>query len=244
MDIGNTHAAGRSKSARSTFLLFFTIIVSFAFVIACEWAWIWAQKPTSLPIKQIQIEGQFAHVSPAVIGQIVKTNMTGGFFSLHLRAAKKAILAFPWIAHVSFRRVWPDKLTVHCTEQQPVARFGNNGVLSAKGVVFYPDINTIPQNLPELNGANNQAPALLSFYNTVNTLSKLLNLSVIELQVNSTQSWRLTLSNQVNVVIGSQDAVNRYRQFVAIYPKIVASTSKKIALVDLRYPNGVAVRFE
>ena len=227
----------------ATFLLFFTLILSFSVVITAEWLWIWAQKPTSLPIKQIRIDGQFSHVSPAIVGQIVKTKMSGGFFSLHLSAAKQAILAFPWIAHVSFRRVWPDTLTVRCKEQQAVARFGNNGLLSDKGVIFFPDANTIPQNLPELNGPANQAATMWDFYNNVNTLSKILNLSVTELQLSQTQSWRLTLSNQVQVVIGSHDALNRFKQFVAIYPQIAASSDKKIALVDLRYPNGVAVRF-
>lgn len=233
-----------NKAWHSTFLLFFTLIMSFALIITCEWLWIWAQKPTSLPIKQIHIDGQFTHVSPTLIGQLVKEKISGGFFSLHLSPAKEAILAFPWIAHVSFRRVWPDILIVHCIEQHPVARFGNNGVLSDKGVVFYPSVDSIPQQLPEFDGTVNQASALLSFYHVVNTLSKLLNLSVIDLQVTNTNSWRLTLSNQVNVVIGAHDILNRYQQFVAIYSKLVASSAKKIALVDLRYANGVAVQFQ
>ncbi len=229
---------------RLIFFVLFMLVLFMGMSAGIQWAWAWVQKPTSLPIKQIRIEGDFTHVSPAVVGQLVQTKMVVGFFALHLSAAKQAILAFPWIAHVSFRRVWPNTLTVRCVEQQPIARFGSKGVLSNQGVVFFPAASSIPHNLPELNGPVDQAPTLLNFYNTTNMLAKLLNLSVSALQVDALQSWRLVLSNQVTVVMGRHDSLDRFKQFVTLYPKIAAASNQPIVLVDLRYPNGMAVQYQ
>jgi cell division septal protein FtsQ len=45
------------------------------------------------------------------------------------------------------------------------------------------------------------------------------------------------------VKLGRQDALPRFKRFVAIYPKILQSSKAPIVSVDLRYPDGVAVQF-
>lgn len=228
---------------RVIFISCFSVILAAVLMIGGNWTWNWMQKPTSFPVKNIQLQGSLTHVSPAIIQKIVQTRLTGGFFSLHISAAKQAILAFPWIADVSFRRVFPDTLMVRLHEQKPTARFGKKGVLNSAGVIFYPDEKTIPQNLPELDGPVDQSQALFSFYQTANTLVKLLGLSVIALQVNAENSWKITLSNHVQVNIGRHDVLSRLKQFVVIYPKIVALSNRIMLVVDLRYVNGVAVQY-
>jgi len=214
------------------------------FIVAGVWSWSWMQKPTSFPIKTIQFEGQLIHENPTQIVRVLQSQMTGGFFSLNVTTAKQTLLALPWVAGVSFRRVWPDTLTVKITEQDPVARFGKKGLLNKNGVVFYPDVNSIPMNLPDLEGTVDQAPLLFGFYQTVSAMVNKLGLSVIALHLDAEGNWNLQLSNQLKVVLGHEDALIRFQRFIAIYPKIVASSVKTLALVDLRYPNGVAVQFQ
>lgn len=240
----NTRARTQTHSRRSLILFCIGVFVTTGLTIGGIYAWRWMQKPTTFPITQITVQGQLTHVSPTVIEHIVQTQLTGGFFSLHVSAAKQAILAFPWIADVSFRRVWPHTLNVHVIEQQAVARFGAKGVLNTEGAVFYPDIKSLPQNLPDLEGPIDQSLVLLNFYRTANTLAQLLGLTVISLHLNTEQSWDLMLSNQVKVVLGRQQALERFKRFVTIYPKIKALSDKTIVSVDLRYANGVAVKYQ
>ena len=124
------------QSHRSILFFLLTTIVAFAFIFLAIWTWGWMQKPTSFPIKKVVIRGDLAHESAAELGQLVQSRLIGGFFSLNLSAVKQAIFSLPWIAQVSFRRVWPDVLQVHVTEQTAIARFGNQGALNAEGVVF------------------------------------------------------------------------------------------------------------
>jgi cell division protein FtsQ len=224
-------------------LLFLSIFTVFS-VIGGQKMWIWMQKPSSFPIKQFHIEGQLTHETPQTVQKIIQSGISGGFFSLNVSQAKAQLLGMPWVSHVSFRRVWPATLNIRVDEHQPLARFGKNGVLTTEGHVFYPEVNTIPTDLPELMGPENQAQNLLNFYQTLSSLAKPLGLTIVALTVNAEQSWDLKLSNQIQVILGRVDALKRFQQFVFIYPKIVASSKQTIMLIDLRYPNGAAVQYQ
>jgi cell division protein FtsQ len=240
----------RKSHQRAHSNLFRTIIVSFLFSIVIAAAifsgqklWLWMQKPTSFPIKQFHVEGSFQHETEKEVQQIIQQGVSGGFFSLDVSQAKEQLLAMPWVSHVSFRREWPGALKVRIDEYQAVAQFGKNGVLTTTGKVFYPDVKTIPSNLPVLTGPENQAEMLLDFYEKLNACSKSIGLSIVALNVDKEQSWSLQLSNQVQVILGRVDALKRFAQFILIYPKIVVSSKEKVVLIDLRYPNGVAVQY-
>ena len=174
-----------SRQRRSLTLFCLTVFLATIFIIGGIYAWRWMEKPTSFPIKAITVEGKLTHESPVAIQHIMLTKLTGGFFSLHVFAAKQALLAFPWVADVSFRRVWPHTVIVKIAEQQAITRFGKNGVLNSAGDVFYPDAKSLPQNLPDLEGPVDQSKTLFNFYQTVNTLAHVLGLSVISLHVNT-----------------------------------------------------------
>lgn len=238
----DTHTHAHTDRSRILFSAGLLLIV--ALITASFFAWSWMQKSISFPIKQIRLEGQFIYETPKQLQRIILSGMSGGFFDLNVSLAKEQLLALPWIAHVSFRRIWPGTLSVHILEQEPIARFGKNGVLNAEGKVFYPDIKTIPTNLPDLEGAVDQSATLFAFYQTLNVQAKKIGLSVIVLHENREQSWDLQLSNQLKVILGRVDPLMRFERFVAIYSKIIASSTDSLTLIDLRYPNGVAVQFQ
>lgn len=222
----------------------FLSVLTVCSVIGGQKMWVWMQKPSSFPIKQFHIEGQLTHETPQTVQKIIQAGISGGFFSLNVSQAKAQLLAMPWVSHISFRRVWPATLNVRIDEHQAFARFGKNGILTAQGDVFYPDVNTIPADLPVLSGSENQAQTLLNFYQALNPLAKTLGLTIIALNVNAEQSWNLQLSNQIQVILGRVDALKRFQQFVLIYPKIASSSKQVISLIDLRYPNGAAVQYQ
>ena len=99
--------------------------------------WRWMQKPTTFPITHVVVEGEFNHVPQAALEAAIHSKLSGGFFSINLGDIRHAVLLQPWIAEVSFRRVWPNTLMVQLSEQKPLARFGTDGVLTSEGKLFY-----------------------------------------------------------------------------------------------------------
>lgn len=220
------------------------LLLSIGTIFAAKTVWVWMQKPSSFPIKQIQIDGQLVHETTSNVQKIIQAGISGGFFSLDNTQAKAQLLAMPWISRVSFRREWPGTLQAHIHEHQAVARFGDKGVVTPKGVVFYPDVKSIPVELPLLSGPDDQVEGMLNFYQSLNELAKSVRLTITALNLNAQQSWDLTLNNQVRVVLGHLDVLKRFEQFLLVYPKILASSKKTIVLIDLRYPNGFAVQYQ
>jgi cell division protein FtsQ len=207
-------SVSRIHTYRTLILFCISVFLVTMLIIGGILSWRWVEKPTSFPIRQVNIEGQLTHESSLAVQKIMKTGISGGFFSLNVSGVKQALLAFPWVASVSFRRVWPDTLDVKVTEQKAAARFGENGILNTTGDVFYPSIQTIPQNLPDLTGPVAQAKTLFDFYQTANTLAHVLGLSIVSLNLNAEQSWSLMLSNQIKVKLGGQEALSRFKRFI------------------------------
>jgi cell division protein FtsQ len=214
-----------------------------ASIVGGRYAWRYMEEPTSFPISHVIVQGQFARVSQKTLQSAVESQLTGGFFSLNLPAVKQAILHYPWVQSVSFRRIWPNTLRIKVNEQQPLARFDTNGVLTTTGRVIFPEATTIPQSLPLLEGPLDQAVELGHFYASANMLAQALGLTVVMLRVDAEHSWYLQLSNEMLVKLGRQDALSRFKQFVAVYPNIAKTSQKTIVSVDLRYPDGLAVQF-
>ncbi|MDP1574248.1 MAG: FtsQ-type POTRA domain-containing protein [Coxiellaceae bacterium] len=233
----------QSSRSRAFFLPILLACLLVALVVGGVFAWRWMQKPTSFPISHVVVQGELTHITPQALEKTITSQLTGGFFSLNLEAIKTAVLVYPWIESVSFRRVWPDTLRVRLEEQKPLARFGVTGVLNIAGHVFYPDSKTIPADLPLLEGPVDEAASLTAFYQNATVLAKFIGLTIHFLSMDPQHGWVLQLSNEVIVKMGRQDVLNRFKRFVAIYPKIVASSKETLVSVDLRYPDGFAVRF-
>lgn len=227
-------------------IIFFALLcgaVLAGLVFTAQKIWVWMQKPTSFPIEKIAVHGKLTHVSAKEMQTIVEKNLSGGFFSLHVSKTKQLILQKPWVSDVSFRRVWPSELVVLLTEQVPVARFGENGVVNNDNVVFYPDPKTIPTDLPVLHGAQDAMPLLIGYLQSFNALLKNLQLTVTTLSLSKSGSVSAELSNHIVVTAGRDDVLSRFQRFAHAYPNIVKSSAKPIATVDLRYPDGVAVGY-
>jgi cell division protein FtsQ len=57
-------------------------------------------------------------------------------------------------------------------------------------------------------------------------------------------SWDIELTNGMKMRLGYKDVLTRVSHFVKVYPKIVGERVSDVDYVDLRYPNGLAVRWK
>ena len=212
-------------------------------VIGGRAVWRWVQTPSAFPIRHIVVQGEFQHLNTAHLTSAVQARLSGGFFSLHLSEAKQAIAQTPWVASVAFRREWPDTLLVSVEERKPLAKFNEKGVLSAEGIIFYPETGTVPAELPQFQGSESDSTQIATLYQTVNTLSQLVGLTVVRLQQDAKNSWQLEFNNHISVILGEEEPLARFQRFIAVYPNLLKQSKKSIVLVDLRYPDGLAVQY-
>ncbi len=220
------------------------ITIVFLIVIIFVWIYFTLTNAKNFPIKTVQVKGDYHHVSPIILQNTIKPFVKVSFFALQATALQNRLQQLPWIASANIRRIFPSTLIITLEERQPVAVWNNNALLTNKGVLFFPEKSTYPKNLPFLNGPDDDEQNLLLTMQQINKMFYPLNLTVQQLTLSQRQSWQLVLSNGIKVTIGLRDIKLRLQQLAAVFPKIIGDHGDKVASIDLRYPNGIAIQWK
>ena len=199
--------------------------------------------PRNLPIKTMAIKGKFRHLDRENLRRVMSKAIDGGFFTTDIQRIRQAGLSLPWVDEVSITRVWPDQLVMEVTEQTPVARWGEKALVNGRGQVFYP-IKPM-RKWPELRlwGADEKAPAVLDFYAGIKTGLAARGLQIRSLALDERAEWKIKLDNGLQIVLSTNDALDRLQRFLKLYGEISGKELKPVR-VDLRYEQGFAVGWQ
>ncbi|MEY6431721.1 cell division protein FtsQ/DivIB [Thioalkalicoccus limnaeus] len=198
-------------------------------------------EPNRLPVRVIAIDGEVHRHSLPVLQETVADRLDGGLVMVDLRGIKAAVEDLPWVAAVSLRRVWPERLELTVIEHRPIARWGDDGLVTADGVVFRPDPATIPPGLPRLAGDERAAPHVVARYREWRDRLAPLGLVVTAVEQDARDAWRLRLRDGAELVLGTRYLDERIARFIQAYPSLRLVGHARV--VDLRYSNGLAVRW-
>lgn len=201
------------------------------------------KQTTQFPIHQVKIYG-VKHLDLQETQHMLLPFVRKGFFGVQVDLIKEQLLQVPWVADASVRRVWPDQVVIAVSEKNPVARWNRNRLLSSTGDIFNPVITSYPVNLPHFLGPEGQQMSMLEFYSKINSLFNPLHLKITRLELTPYSSWYVEFANGIKVRLGYKDVLTRVGHFVKVYSKIVGERAADVDYVDLRYPNGLAVRWK
>lgn len=199
------------------------------------------------PLERVQIDDVRAGIAPYI---------GGNFFTVDLKAIRQGAEQQPWVYRADVRRQGFGSLALDIDEQVPVARWGNEGTrttsdwLNRDGEVFeVPDssLGNAGQGLPVLHGPLDTGNELMTRYVRYSSLLQPTGRSIRQLDLSPRLSWSMRLDNGTRVELGRERTLNsadeQVQTFVDLYPQLVGTRSVTPAVVDLRYPAGVAVRY-
>ncbi len=196
--------------------------------------------PQNLPIRSIQVKGKFRHLDQENIEQVLAKALDGGFFSLDLHRLRKAILASPWVADAHITRIWPDRLLVDVTEEQPIAHWGRDGLLNAQGEVFHPR-KGLKKRLPlRFSGDESKAALMLDFFVREQPRFIRQGKSIQAVILDRRGEWRLELTDGTRIIVGKENMDQRIVRLLGVYP-VLEQEARRPEKVDLRYEQGFAV---
>jgi len=127
---------------------------------------------------------------------------------------------------------------------EPIARWNKQGLLSGTGEIFLPQEQNYSETLPILVGPDGKQMMMLGYFNEINRLLQPLHVKISSLELTSYLSWKLILENGIVLQMGHKDVLTRLNHFVKVYPKIIGDHAVDVDYIDLRYPNGIAVRWK
>jgi len=203
----------------------------------------WLLRSSLFPLHEVTVKGRLAHTAQVDVERATRGRVRGNFFAVDLAEVRGALEALPWVRGVRVRRVWPDRLEVALEEHVPLAHWGTDALVNTFGERF--DARS-DASLPRLEGPDGTAAEVALRLRRFGEILAPLGLKVTQLALTPRFAWRLTLDSGLHIElgrdVGEHPAELRLARFAAAYPQTLAKVQQRHAYVDLRYPNGFALR--
>ena len=206
-------------------------------VLLAGGAWYGYASLVSRPIQHVQFTGDLDRVPPAALEALADGIRRASATGVRMESVREAARRVPWVREASVRRRFPDALEIRVEAYEAVARWGEQGMVSARGEIFP---GRTSQKLPLFRGPEGSAAAMVSAYPAIaETLAPVGKVS--ELRLNARGAWQVALESGLTLELGRGDVQPRLVRFAAAWPQLVEKgINTKHA--DLRHPNGFAVR--
>jgi len=202
-----------------------------------------------LPLRQVALHGELAHVTREQAEAAAQAGVVGTFFSVDLDAVRRAFETVPWVRKVEVRRLWPDRIEIAIEEHRALARWGSGNqvkrLVNTYGEVFEGEL---PEaiGLPQFSGPAGSAEEVSRRYGAFRQALAPLELEPRQVLLSPRYAWQLRLSNGLTLELGrdqlKEPVLERLARFVAFYAQTLGRLDRRLDYVDLRYPNGFALR--
>lgn len=208
----------------------------------------------AFPLRAIRVQADLGHVSRGQIVDALQGRVSGTFFTVDVESIRSMFQTIPWVRRAEVRRYWPDRLEVKLEEHVALAHWGQEAdgrLVNTYGEVFSGRIDAErgaerSAPLPQFAGPAGSEQELARRYALFRDLLAPLSLEPRAVALSQRLSWQLRLSNGLTMQLGrdnEKDPVQeRLLRFVEVYPRTLAPLSRRLDYVDLRYPNGFALR--
>ena len=216
------------------------ILAGMAMLAACFAAAYWLLLPERFPVSEIELKGSLKNTTQAQI-EAALPRAAGNFFAADLAEVRAGVERLPWVRRVAVRRVWPDRLELSVEEHVALARWGEEALVNTHGERFFA---TTREPLPAFFAPGGTQSEVARRYVRFAAIVAPLGTGIERVVLSPRHAWQLRLATGLHLMLGrdADAAEARLKKFVDAYPATLARVSQKYEYVDLRYPNGFALR--
>ncbi|HEX2565942.1 MAG TPA: cell division protein FtsQ/DivIB [Burkholderiales bacterium] len=193
------------------------------------------------PVRELVLTAAPAHITRAQIEDAVRGRIAGDFFAVDLREVRGALEQLPWVRRAAVRRVWPGRLEVTLEEHVALARWGDDALVNTYGEKFSAASG---DKLPLFIGPAGSEKEVAGEYARFSAELAPLGVAIDRVVLTARFAWQLRLADGLYIMLGRdvQVAEERLRRFVGAYDATLRKIPRRHEYVDLRYPNGFALR--
>jgi cell division protein FtsQ len=193
------------------------------------------------PVTRIDLTHPLGNTGRQEIEAAARARIRGNFFAIDPSEVRAGLEALPWVRRASVRRVWPDRLAVTLEEHVAFARWGERELLNSFGERFHGESDAA---LPVFLGPAGSEREMMLRYARFAAAVAPLKAGVERLVLSPRRAWQLRLDSGLQVMLGrdADRAEARLARFVEVYAATLGAGARQYQYVDLRYPNGFALR--
>lgn len=198
------------------------------------------------PLTAVAVTEPLKETRRAEIERALSGRLGGNFFTIQPDRVREALEKLPWVRTAQVRRRWPGTLEVTIEEHQAKARWGEGSaqLVNTYGEVFYGATRNLPALV--LNGPTGAAPELMAREAEFSAALAPTGRTVRQVVLTPRLAWRVVLDDGLVLELGQEQdkapVVERVKRFAGVYAQVIAGRETPPAVVDLRYPNGFALR--
>lgn len=182
------------------------------------------------------------HVSFDDVDEALVPYLAQSFWEVDLKKLKGSLEQVNWIESATIKRSWPGYLEISIDEHNPIARWGDQDLISQNGEIFRPVSQQGFEHLIYLQGDRLQVPTLLAVLETFQEKLSALNWQVVSLSQQVDGVFRLEFDSGQELIVDSANWTTKLPRFVKAYPMLSKKLVESAQSFDLRYSNGVAVK--
>lgn len=211
----------------------------------------WVSQRPMFTIRHVQVDADPAqplrYVHEPALRSVVGDRVGGNFFLIDLQSVREAFENVPWVRRATVRRIWPDSLHVTLEEHRAFAIWNSTGLMNTHGEPFAANLDEAEEEraLPRLSGPAGTERLVLERYLEMVQALKPLKLLPEQLDLSARRAWSARLSDGSTLLLGRDQGISipeRLAVWVEVYPKVAERIGQRAHTVDLRYPNGFAIR--
>ena len=200
------------------------------------------------PLHEIQVTHALQEVRQSDVEQSLSDVLRGNFFTVDIEALRRAVEQLPWVRRAEVWRKWPSRIEVRIEEHRAAAHWGDGPeqLVNTYGELFSAVLSQ-DQQLPRLSGPVGSSSEVLRRYEEFAQILKPTGRLPAQMALSPRLAWLLKLEDGMLVELGREQAKApirmRLQRFVDYYPTLSNTRQGRPMAVDMRYPNGFALRF-
>jgi cell division protein FtsQ len=193
------------------------------------------------PVREVVVAQALQKTAREDIESALHGRIRGNFFAVSNDDVRAGLEKLPWVRRAAVRRVWPDRLEVSIEEHVALARWGDDALVNTHGERFF---GMTDEALPLFVGPAGTEQEVTLRYARFTEAVQPLGVPVERVVLTPRLAWQLRLAGGLDVMLGRDGelAEARLRRFVGVYDLTLKTINRKHEYVDLRYPNGFALR--
>lgn len=217
------------------------LILAIALLVLIAWSSTQKNSPLYQPIQAYDLITPVNQVTPTEIYKTVKPYLGKSFWDIPLNRIQADLTSLDWVDSVEVKRKWPNLLYLSITEQVPVARWGETGLINRSGNVFFPLSISGFENLVRLDGSLSESKEVLRKLIDIQHQFDSLKLVVSQLKLSDDNVWYVKILDGPTIVVDKLAYQQKLQRFVQAFPKLQPEMRKSARVYDLRYSNGFIV---
>lgn len=207
--------------------------------------WVWQQgwhqeMQPWMPLAEWELEAPLIYEDRDRVAVVMAPYLGQSLLTLSPAEMKQQLEALPWIDRARVDKAWPNQVRIRVVEHEPVARWNGEQVLNSLGDAL--DRPVADLALADLSGPSGQARRVMEQYLLFSRIFVGSGFRLDGVDMHPRGAWDLKLNNGIEVVLGSNDMLERTRRVVALLERAELDLDT-IEYIDARYPNGLAVGY-